>query len=343
MNLKELAEKLGLSQTTVSRALNDYPEVNEETRARIKKAAIENFYRPNMRAKSLATGLSMTIGHLIPVSIKHEIVNPVFADFIAGAGETYSRNGYDMMLSLVEDGNEERAYRELKAKGSVDGIIVHSPKMEDLRIKLLAEIGLPFVVHGRASSVAEDYSWLDVNNKRAFSRATEFLFSLNHRRIALINGRETLDFAHRRRSGYISAHEAAGVPIDTDMMFSGEMTEVQGYLSARQALEHTAPPTAFLASSMISAIGIRRAIHERGLDVGTDVSIVIFDDELSYLKNGHDVPIFTATRSSVQNAGQRSAEMLLKLIKDPASGPRQELLEVDLVVGQSTGPAPTKP
>ncbi len=342
MNLKELAEKLGLSQTTVSRALNDYPEVNEETRARIKKAAIDNFYRPNTRAKSLATGLSMTIGHLIPVSTKHEIVNPVFADFIAGAGETYSRNGYDMMLSLVEDGNEERAYRELKAKGSVDGIIVHSPKMEDPRISLLAEIGLPFVVHGRASSVTEDYSWLDVNNKRAFSRATEFLFSLNHRRIALVNGREDLDFAHRRRSGNVTAHEAAGIPVDPQMMFSGEMTEVQGYLSAREALDHSDPPTAFLAASMISAIGVRRAVHERGLDVGKDVSIVIFDDELSYLKNGHDVPIFTATRSSVYYAGQRSAEMLLQLIKDPAGGPLQELLEVDLVVGQSSGPAPSK-
>jgi LacI family transcriptional regulator len=342
MNLKELAEKLGLSQTTVSRALNDYPEVNEETRARIKKAAIENFYRPNTRAKSLATGLSMTIGQLIPVSTKHEIVNPVFADFIAGAGETYARNGYDMMLSLVEDGNEERAYRELKAKGSVDGIIVHSPKMEDPRISLLAEIGLPFVVHGRASNVTGDYSWLDVNNKRAFSRATEFLFSLNHRRIALVNGQETLDFAHRRRSGYVSAHEAAGIPVDAKLMFSGEMTEVQGYLSTREALDYNDPPTAFLAASMISAIGVRRAVQERGLVVGKDISIVIFDDELSYLRNGHDVPIFTATRSSVHYAGQRSAEMLMQLIKEPDGGPLQELLEVDLVVGQSSGPAPSK-
>ncbi len=342
MNLKQLAEKLGLSQTTVSRALNDYPEVNEETRARIKKAAIENFYRPNTRAKSLATGLSMTIGHLIPVSTKHEIVNPIFADFIAGAGETYARHGYDMMLSLVEDGNEERAYRELKAKGSVDGIIVHSPKMGDPRIALLTEIGLPFVVHGRASHVTEDYSWLDVNNKRAFSRATEFLFSLNHRRIALINGLENLDFAHRRKSGYISAHDGAGVPVDPEMMFSGEMTEVQGYLSTRQALDHVNPPTAFLAASMISGIGVRRAVQERGLVVGKDVSIVIFDDELSYLKNGHDIPIFTATRSSVHFAGQRSAEMLLQIIKEPASGPLRELLEVDLVVGQSSGPAPAR-
>lgn len=342
MNLKQLSEKLGLSQTTVSRALNDYPEVNEETRARIKKAAIENFYRPNTRAKSLATGLSMTIGHLIPVSTKHEIVNPVFADFIAGAGETYARHGYDMMLSLVEDGAEERAYRELKAKGSVDGIIVHSPKMGDARISLLAEIGLPFVVHGRASDVAHEYSWLDVNNQRAFSRATEFLFSLNHRRIALINGREALDFAHRRKSGYVAAHRGAGFAIDPEIMFSGDMTEVQGYLSAREALGREVAPTAFLVSSMISAIGVRRAVQERGLAVGKDVSIVIFDDELSYLRNGHDVPIFTATRSSVHYAGQRSAEMLLQLVKDPSRDPLQELLEVDLVVGQSTGPAPSE-
>jgi LacI family transcriptional regulator len=340
MNLKQLAEKLGLSQTTVSRALNDYPEVNEETRARIKKAAIENFYRPNTRAKSLATGTSMTIGHLIPVSAKHEIVNPVFADFIAGAGETYAQHGYDMMLSLVADGNEERAYRELKAKGSVDGIIIHSPKMADARIGLLAEIGLPFLVHGRASNVSADYSWLDVNNKRAFFRATEFLFSLNHRRIALVNGLEDMDFAYRRRAGYEAAHEAAGIVVDTGIMFSGEMTEVQGYLAASEALDHENPPTAFLASSMIPGIGVRRAAQERGLVVGKDVSIVIFDDELSYLKNGHDVPIFTATRSSVHFAGQRSAELLLQLIKDPTSGPLHQLLEVDLVVGQSTGPAP---
>ena len=86
MNLKELASKLGLSPTTVSRALNGYPEVNEETRARVLAAANRHNYRPNTRAIRLATGRAMAIGHVVPVSSKHEMVNPVFADFIAGAG-----------------------------------------------------------------------------------------------------------------------------------------------------------------------------------------------------------------------------------------------------------------
>ncbi len=340
MNLKELSKKLGLSQTTVSRALNGYPEVNEKTRARIKQAAEENYYRPNTKAKSLATGLSMTIGHVIPVSTKHEMVNPVFADFIAGAGESYSKHGYDMMLTLVEDGQEQRVYRELRTKGSVDGIIVHGPRMNDPRIHFLQEIGLPFLVHGRASELADDYNWLDVNNHSAFLRATQYLLDLNHTRIALVNGIEEMDFAHRRRNGYLDALAQAGVTPEPAYMFSGEMTEVFGYLSAVTALDAAQPVTAFLTSSMISAIGIRRAVQDRGLVLGKDVSIITHDDELSYLPNGIDVPLFTATRSSVRQAGLQSAEMLLDIIKAGDTTPRHRLFEVDLVVGQSTGPAP---
>ena len=111
MNLKELSSLLGLSQTTVSRALNGYPEVGARTRERVLKAAQDHGYHPDSRAKSLATGRAMAIGHVIPLSSGHEMVNPVFSDFIAGAGEVYSRNGYDMLLSVVEDAGEEDAYR----------------------------------------------------------------------------------------------------------------------------------------------------------------------------------------------------------------------------------------
>ena len=93
MNLKTLAQKLGLSPTTVSRALNGYPEVSETTRARVSAAAKAANYHPNTQAKRLATGRAMAIGHIIPISDRHEIVNPGFADFIAGAGEVYARKG----------------------------------------------------------------------------------------------------------------------------------------------------------------------------------------------------------------------------------------------------------
>lgn len=339
MNLKELASRLGLSPTTVSRALNGYPEVNEATRERVMAAAKRHNYHPNTRAIRLATGRAMAVGHVIPVATRHEIVNPVFADFIAGAGETYSRNDYDMVLSVVPDDQEEAAYRGMKSKGNVDGVIVHAPKLNDPRIALLHDVGLPFVVHGRATGTTLPYSWLDVNNRRAFQRAAEFLLDLGHSRIALVNGLEFMDFAIRRRTGYEAALLARGIAPDPALMSSDEMTEIAGHRAARRMLALPDRPTAFLVASMISGMGVRRALEEAGLQMGRDISVIIHDDDLSYMKNGDDVPIFTATRSSVRDAGRMAAEMLLDLIANP--GPdQQRLLEAELIMGQSTGPCP---
>ena len=340
MNLKELASKLGLSPTTVSRALNGYPEVNETTRERVVAAARRHNYRPNARAIRLATGRALAVGHVIPLNTRSEIMNPIFSDFIAGAGEIYSRNGYDMILSVVADEAEEGTYRDLMSRGAVDGVIVHAPKTNDPRIKVLKDIGLPFVVHGRATGAVLDYNWVDVNNRRAFQRATEFLLDLGHRRIALVNGLETMDFAVRRRTGYMDALATRGLVGEAELLSSSEMTEVNGWREAERALALPRPATAFLAASMLQGMGVRRAIQDRGLRMGRDVSVIIFDDDLSYLRNGDDVPIFTATRSSVREAGRLSAEMLLGVISQPASPPQHKLLEAELILGQSTGPAP---
>ncbi|MCR9157622.1 MAG: substrate-binding domain-containing protein [Rhodobacteraceae bacterium] len=341
MNLKQLSEHLKLSQTTVSRALNGYPEVSENTRDRVLKAAQDLNYRPNLRAKGLATGRALAIGHVIPVSNQHEMVNPVFGDFIAGAGEAYARAGYDMMLTLVPDQEEVRAYQNIRSRGTVDGIIVHGPMINDERIALLSRIGLPFVVHGRSTDVNLPYSWVDVNNRGAFERGTQFLIELGHKRIALLNGLEHMDFAFRRRKGYETALQVNGIPIETTLMRSEEMTEVYGYRAAKEMLSRTDKPTAFVCSSIITANGVRRAIHEAGLVVARDVSIITHDDALSYLENGDDVPIFTALRSSVRFAGTEAAEMLLSLISSPRNAPKSRLLEAELIIGRSTGPAAT--
>lgn len=342
MNLKELSAHLGLSQTTVSRALNGYPEVSEETRKRVMQAADQFNYRPNTRAKALATGRAMAIGHVIPLSTQHEMMNPIFGDFISGAGEIYSQSGYDMVLSLVADEDQSRAYHEMAAKRNVDGIVLHAPEMRDRRITMLQEIGLPFAVHGRATDIATPYCWLDVNNKSAFQRATDFLLDLGHRRIALVNGQESMDFAFRRRRGYEAALVARGITPDPALMFAGEMTEVYGYDSVRRTQALDDPPTAYLVSSIIAAFGVRRAVEEAGLVMGRDVSIITHDDDLSYLRNGAEVPVFTATRSSVREAGRRLAKLLISQIENPGTAPLTELLEAELTVGRSTGPAPNR-
>ena len=342
MRLKELSAELGLSPTTVSRALNGYSDVSEETRRRVLEAARRHNYRPDARARGLATGRAKAIGHVIPISTKHEMLNPVFADFIAGAGETYARAGYDMVLSVLGDEDETRVYRDLAATRRVDGVIVHGPRAEDARVPLLRKLGLPFVVHGRVSDETGPYSWLDVNNRRAFYRATEFLLDLGHRRIALVNGLEDMDFAIRRRAGYLAALAERQVAPDAAIMSSEEMTEPYGYRAARRMLSLDDPPTGFVVASLISALGVRRAVEEKGLVMGHDVSIVTHDDELSYFSDPDAVPVFTATRSSVREAGRLAAEMLLEVVEAPDGPPRHRLLEAVLTVGQSTGPAPTR-
>lgn len=343
MNLKQLSEKLGLSQTTVSRALNGYPEVSEATRHKVRKAAEAHSYRPSTRAKSLATGRSMTIAHVVPVSSKHEMVNPIFADFIAGAGEEYSRAGYDLLLSVVADSDHERVYRDIATRQVVDGLIVQAPALTDTRIPMLQDLDIPFVVHGRSSGIVGAYNWLDVNNRRAFERATGLLLDLGHRRIALLNGLATMDFAHRRNDGYTRALLKRGIAVDPELIAHDEMTENYGFEVARRMLSTSNPPTAFVVSSIIPAIGVRRAISKAGLVFGRDVSIVIHDDDLSYFRNTGDVPLFTAVRSSVREAGQRCAAMLLEIIRRREEGlrnegPMQSLMEAELTIGQSTGP-----
>lgn len=338
MNLKELSEILGLSQTTVSRALNGYPEVSEATRLRVQQIARENNYSPNARARGLATGRASAIGHVIPIGLRHEMVNPIFGDFISGVGEVYAREGFDLIMSVVSGDEEMNAYRNLSARSSVDGVVLHAPLMNDPRIPLLRNLEMPFVVHGRASNEEHPYAWLDVNNTSAFRRATDFLLDLGHTRIALINGLETMDFAYRRREGYMSALSERGITFDPSLMRADEMTEDFGYHSAKEMLARDVAPSAFLAASMICAFGIRRAIEERGLKMGADVSVVTFDDDLSYLANGQNVPIFTACRSSVRTSGVRLAEMLLRQINNPDAPHETELLEAELIAGQSTGP-----
>ena len=283
-------------------------------------------------------GQSSIIGHVLPETFTSEIVNPVFGDFIAGATETCKARGFSVSLSIAAPAEEEAVYRRFKSEGSVAGVVLQGPSVDDRRIGLLNDVGLPFVVHGRASKITEPYSWVDVNNNRAFNRATGFLLDLGHERIGLINGQLGFDFATRRHLGYETALQQAGVTRRADLQASGDMTEANGYGAASQMLDGADPPTAFVVASMISAIGVRRAVHERGLELGREISLITYDDDLSYFSNRDSVPVFTAIRSSVRLAGQEVAGMLADQIADPDGPAKSILLEAELVVGRSTGP-----
>lgn len=339
VNLKKLSEMLGLSQTTVSRALNGFPEVNENTRKRVKDAAQALNYRPSRSATSLATGKTKVIGHIIPVS-EHQMINPHFSDFLVGASETYAAAGYDLLLRMAGPGEEEAIYRDFANLKRVDGVIVHGPRIEEPRIKLLNAIGLKFVVHGRAGDNHQPYSWLDVNNLRAFEKATQLLLDEGHAQIGLVNGLESMNFALRRRMGYEQALRANDITINPDLITQADMTEPYGYEATKLLLKGRNSPTAIAYSSVLPAMGGLRALSELGLKPGKDVALITYDDQLSFLQSasldGGDT-FFTSLNSSIKAAGKRAAEMLINQIVDPEVEPIQELWEAELVLGQTTG------
>ena len=339
MNLKQLSNMLSLSQTTVSRALNGYPEVSEETRRRVVDAAKRHGYRPNPSARRLATGKAGMIGYVMPTGDSVDI-DPHFVEFLSGLGDYARAHELDLVLSPTAVDEEETTYRRIVANKQVDAIYVSSPLPADRRIVLLNHLAIPYIVHGRSEGLGFDYPYLDIDNEAAFHDAARLLIQLGHRRVALVNDEVTKTFAIHRERGARRALAASGLTLAPQYVFSAPMTEENGYRAARALLGQSESPTAIVCSSMIMALGIVRAARELGLEIPRDLSLVAHDDVFHYLKpESFPVPL-TTTRSSIRLAGQRIAERLAARMSGLEVGPRAELWPVDLVVRGSIAGAP---
>lgn len=338
MRLKELATHLGLSQTTVSRALNGYPEVNEATRLRVTETAQRLGYRPNASALRLATGRSGAIGMVLRGSSEF---GPHTSEFMGGLGGRLAQEEVDILVTTVEtQADEIAAYRRAAASQKVDAFILHSPTLHDERAELLLELKIPFVLHGR-TNIGQNVPWLDIDNTGAVERATSHLLDLGHRRIALLNGIKGRTFAEHRELGYLAALSARGVSFDPALMSNTPFTDEVGFRVAQSMLELRPRPTAFLSGSMMTALGVFRAIRQAGLVLGKDVSMIAHDDVFPYLNADNMYPTMSTTRSSIRQAGVRMAELLLQLLAGKPADDIHELWPVDLVLRQSSGPAPT--
>lgn len=337
MNLKEFANLIGLSQTTVSRAMSGYPEVKAETRARVLEAAERLGYRPNISAQRLATGRAGAIGIVFQGGGRF---GPHSSEFMGGLSTSLQKDGIDILVSTVETlEDEEAAYRGFAASKRVDAVILHTPGCADPRIALLQSLDLPFIVHGR-SEAAKPFAYLDIDNFGAIETAIRHLADHGHRRIALINGDTSSTYAHDRDNGYRATLQAHGIAVDPALIGQGEFTDETGFRLMQSFLALPAPPTAVIAGSMMSALGAMRAIRVAGLRLGRDVSLVAHDDVFPYLSPENLVPSVTTTQSPIRAAGERIGEMTLRLLQGELPETLQEVWEVDFVMRGSTGPAP---
>lgn len=340
MNLKQLSHMLSLSQTTVSRALNGYPEVSEETRQRVMDAARRHGYRPNPSARRLATGKGGTIGYVLSIRGEEDEIDPHFGEFLTGLGTYAQANGFDLVLSPTSIDDEETAYRRIAANKQIDAICIPSLRPGDPRIKLCQQLGITYIAHGRSEGLEFDYPYLDIDNENAFREAARLLIQLGHQRIALINHEPSKTFAIHRERGTRHALATKGLVLPDNFIFSGAMTEENGYRGARLLFEQSERPSAILCSSMIMSLGVVRAAREFGVNIPGDLSLIAHDDVFKYLKpESFPVPL-TTTRSSLRAAGEHVAERLAARMSGQEAGALGEVWPVDLVVRGSIAGAP---
>jgi LacI family transcriptional regulator len=340
VNLKQLSQLLGLSQTTVSRALNGYPEVSGETRERVLAAARDTGYRPNKAAQRLATGKAGSIGLVMPTAPGHPS-DVHFGEFLTGLGEEALRHDFHFVIMPADPEDEVAALRRLAVSGNVDALFIAYMRARDPRIAMLQSLSVPFIVHGRSVGAAPDYPFLDIDNEMAFYDAAKLLLQLGHRRFALMNGPAHLDFAMRRQNGVAAALSEWELTLHDSCISNTAMTDEQGLIVMERLLQLPDRPTAILCSSTVLALGAIRAVNQAGLRLGEDISLIAHDDVLALLKpENFSVPL-TTTRSSLRAAGVRVAERLIGGVNNLGPYPEQELWKVELIVRASTGAAPS--
>ena len=337
MSLKEIAKTLGLSITTVSRALNGYPEVSEKTRSLVVAAAKAGGYSPNPQARSLVTGKMDAVGIIYPIS-RNDLGDPSFLETIASLAVRLDQEDMDLVISSAVVGDELRAYRRMISRRRVDGLIVAQTQLHDPRLDYLLEQKFPFVAYGR-SAACERYPWFDFDNRAGLKMAVDRLLSFGHRRIALISAPTTFNFAAQRRAGYLAGLAEAAIAVNPAYIVDDVFDRRSGYGAMKQLLALQQRPTAVIVDNNLGGIGVMRALLDAGVVAGRDLSVIIYDGLPP------DTLVDTTVTSVIQpepgKVGQQLAEMMLALLAGEDPSRLQVLWQPEIQVGTSDGPCRT--
>ena len=331
MNLEQIAKLSGVSRSTVSRVINNDPNVSEVTREKVLQVVKRVNYTPNAAARGLAAGRTHVLGLVIPMGVSALFTDPYFPILIQGVSAACNAREYSVMLWLAEPEYERRMIRQIMYSGLVDGVIVSSMLMNDQLVQALAGGELPFMLVGRHPTDTR-VSYVDSDNVGGAREAVTHLLRLGRMRVATITGPQNMIAGADRLHGYLLALRDRNLLSDPDWIVEGDFTETGGYRAMQQLLPRR-PDAVFVASDMI-AVGAMRTLREAGLRIPEDVALVGFDDLPPAARTE---PALTTVRQPTYRLGTTTVDALLDLIDHPDSFPRRIVLPTELVVRASCG------
>lgn len=334
LTLEDIAEKAGVSRSTVSRVVNNHPSVRQDVRERVLDVIRATGFHPNAAARTLASQRSWMLGLVLPRSVSFFFTDPYIPRLIQGIAQACNQSNYTLALFLVgtkED--EESIFPRVSRRGQLDGIIVQSGQTGEQLIDRLLASNIPLVIAGRPSH-DEGVSYIDIDNTDAAHNAVAHLFRLGRRRIATIRGPSNTTVGIDRLSGYQQGLAERGLAADPQLIAEGDFTESGGYFAMRELLP--AKPDAVFAASDVMAVGAMRAVREAGLVIPDDIAIIGFDDvPLAAIAD----PPLTTIRQPIQQFGAKAVEILIDLLENGIRPARRIIMNTELVIRKSCGAA----
>lgn len=328
ISLKTLARELGLSVTTVSRALKDGPEVKPETIARVKQAATDMGYVPNLGGLKLKTGKSYAICAALSTWNASEIGDAGSVALIQGIQTALNATDYNLIIVNMVPGEKALpTLTNIVAQQLADGIILDQIQPHDARVKFLLENQFPFVTYGR-TQWPTPHPYFDIDEQRATFEATNLLIAKGHQRIALFNANKDYMFVQNRLRGYTQALANASIAVREDLLSFSSLNAGIVRRLAQQMCQRKQPPTAFLSQSEAVTLAICAGIRDAGAEVGRDIEIISRDGTAlcDYL-----APPISSQYHSLHKSGEKLTDFLLRSINGEAAEHLQELAVATLI------------
>lgn len=334
--LKDVASRLNLSVSTVSRVVNGKGYVKEQTRKRVLECLEACNYVPNEVARSLQAQATMTIGVVVP-----DLCETYFSRIIKEIDRVVTEAGYMLMVTDTgESRSQERRYLDSLYQKRVDALVLSSIDVEDPNVQRYIATGTPVIFLDNMPHIEEkDLHYVMVDNQQASSLAVQTLIDRGHRQIALIVGAQDEPTGYERREGYCEALKKNQIPEDPALIQVGNFKKDGGYKCMQQLLQNRKehPFTAVHVTSEMMTIGALQAIREAGLTVGEDIAVIGFDvhDDLG-LAN----PTIACVCQPEAEVGRSIGRMLLQLLKPEVYGASQNTkvwLQAQLQLGSSLG------
>ena len=337
VTISDVSAVLGMTKSTVSRALNGYPDIAENTRLRVQRMAEKMGYRPLSQAQAIRTGQSHALGLILQLN-DHDAHRPFLAEFLASISYVASREGWTLTVASADsDAATLKEMRQLVEDRKADGFILPRALREDPRVELLRELNVPFVIFGRTRDDT-DCAWYDIAGEDAMRQAVVRLAELGHKRIGFVNGGTRYNYSWLREEGFRLGMADADLNVDPNLMLTDAVTAIAGAAAARSLLSASEAPTAIVFAVDTAALGVWAVAEDKGLSIGRDLSIVAYDGSP---EGAAATPALSSFAVNIRHAGERLAHLLIRRIRGEDPRNLRELESAEFRSGGSIGPAPS--